>query len=377
MKIRLLWTPLALLVVLALAACNNTPREEAQIASEATVVVKKLPEFQLSFVLGADDKYYGNVKILWNFPGSTVVLGRLEVYHKSQSGTILKALWLATPARQASPGQAVIGPFSRSDTDYCLNYTWYASSGSKPPINPRGTLITFCMADQPPSVTVNATDGQRVFDYTTYSWTYQINLTTNATDDRGVTQVELFVTDLDGNTRLLGTATDPAASWNFIDTWSTSVRSGNYSFKAVVTDTSGQTSSTELLVPIKIGFVLKPCYSNQYCNSYVTSPFVNDRLQVLVNGVEVYSGSSAITTLNLKSGDVIRLIVTDSNGVCENQMGDPYASTTLNNLNLFAAGLNPNNPDLTIPLNNRISCDPNVVNPPNTVMFDQSYTITF
>ena len=394
---------LLLLSLLVLAACSNTPAptaletpglseaefnarlqaeaDAAQGEPSSSITAEKIPVFQLEFVL-INGRYVGRVKTLWNYPGRTDLLAKLTVYRRGQPQNILGLKFILAQPRQNAPATDQIGSFSSSNNDYCLDVRWYSSTGSPPPyrLNFQGYLVTYCMVvDTPPSVRLTSTYVGRG---STYSATvYQLRLSTEASDDQGVAQVELFVTDLDGNTRSLGTTTNASASWDFTDNWSGSrnFRSGNYSFKAVVTDTAGQTSSTTLVVPVKYEFVLRSCYGFRNCGYATSGPYANGMRQVFINGSEIGGsrGGSDIIFMYLQSGDIIRIVVTDTFGVCPPSGPNPYDGMLINNLSLFATGGPDSNvPDLEIPLNQRIYCDyTNIA--PGTVTFDQSYTITF
>jgi len=90
--------------------------------------------------------------------------------------------------------------------------------------------------DNPPSVTLTSPA-----DGATVSGT-AVDVTANASDDNGVTQVEFFV---DGNSIGVDTTAPYEASWD-----STSVADGSHTISATATDTIGQTRSDSINVSV-------------------------------------------------------------------------------------------------------------------------------
>jgi hypothetical protein len=130
--------------------------DETQLGAQAIVVTPYLPEFKLSFYVGRDKKLYAKTKMLWNFPGSTVVSARLTVYTRSLPHTILKSELKTLTATDTIPSAKVLGPFTAKGADDCLEVLWYSSSGSPAPYNfyPRGKAIRYCPYGRPsPSAT--------------------------------------------------------------------------------------------------------------------------------------------------------------------------------------------------------------------------------
>jgi hypothetical protein len=343
--------------------------QDSKVSPNGFVVTPQLPEFQLGFVTGTNGQYEGQVKTLWNFPGQTTVLAKLTVYRKGQPRRILRTTFALIDANQVNPGLTKIGPFSSANRDYCLDFRWYVSTGSQGQyrFNPRGTLITYCMPqDAPPSVSLTLMNSERYANGND-EWEYQISLSTVASDDKGVAQVELFVTDVQGNTRSLGVRTGLGESWDFVDPFDTAKNAGPYMFKAVVTDSIGQTSSATLVVPVKI--TLSSCYPYDFCEQYA-----NDQIRVLVDGTEVFRGIRQYGSFNVRvqNGSVLRIIVTDTDGICDR--GDNLRELTA----LYAGAPSGRGVSITVPLpNNAGGCDPEVNITPGTVVFDQSYNVSF
>ena len=120
--------------------------------------------------------------------------------------------------------------------------TWTVQvSGYNVPYGPQPFALVvdgaFGVIDSPPGVTItNPTQGATI--------TGPVDITADAGDDIGVTQVEFFV---DGST--IGTDTDGTDGWSH--SWnSTTVANGIHTISTTVTDTSGQTRSDSINVTV-------------------------------------------------------------------------------------------------------------------------------
>ena len=95
--------------------------------------------------------------------------------------------------------------------------------------------------DNPPTVSLtNPTDGSTVSG--------TVNVTADASDDNGVTQVQFFV---DGASLFVDDTAPYAASWD-----TTGYSEGNHTVSAAATDTAGQTATSSVSVTVQNGAVI-------------------------------------------------------------------------------------------------------------------------
>jgi hypothetical protein len=122
-----------------------------------------------------------------------------------------------------------------SNGDYILSAT--ATDSASQTSNDSITVMVNNVTDNPPSVMItNPADGTTVSG--------QVNVTADALDDDGVTQVEFFV---DGSS--IGVDDDDSDGWSA--NWDTALNSnGGHSVSATATDTTGQNTSDSVSVTV-------------------------------------------------------------------------------------------------------------------------------
>jgi hypothetical protein len=160
-----------------------------------------------------------------------------RVYELTRSGALTRTITLAA----ASPKNIADVVVAKSSSGTTRNY-WIVDrmvDNNTDPNENDGRLyeISAPSSDSPPTVTITSpANGARVAG--------TVTITANASDDKGVTQVQFF----DGTTSI-GTDTNGADGWSV--SWNTTTTAdGAHTIKATATDTVGQTANHTIDVTV-------------------------------------------------------------------------------------------------------------------------------